>query len=85
MLVMLLPRRRHVAARACAVLLFMALLAVIVVLFSLFLIEASNLLGVLVPLLFIGGGGYLFWKLVRVLGRIQAPAPPAEPNTPTSR
>lgn len=60
---------------AAAVLLFMALLAIIVVLFSLFLIEASNLLGVIVPLLFIGGGGYLFWKLVRVLGRIQTPAP----------
>ncbi len=58
---------------ATAVLLFMALLAVVVVLFSLFLIEASNALGVVVPLLFIGGGGYLFWKLVRVLGRIQAP------------
>ena len=58
-----------------AVLLFMALLAVIVVLFSLFLIEASNALGVVVPLIFIGGGGYLFWKLVRVLGRIQAPRP----------
>ena len=56
-----------------AVLLFMALLAVIVVLFSLFLIEASNALGVVVPLIFIVGGGYLFWKLVRVLGRIQAP------------
>ena len=58
---------------AAAVLLFMALLAIIIVLFSLFLIEASNLLGVIVPLLFIGGAGYLFWKLVRVLGRIQAP------------
>ncbi len=56
-----------------AVLLFMAMLAIIVALFSLFLIEASNILGVVVPLLFIGGGGYLFWKLVRVLGRIQAP------------
>ncbi len=58
---------------AAAVLLFMALLSIIVILFSLFLIEASNALGVLVPLLFIGGGGFLFWKLVRVLGRIQAP------------
>jgi thiamine-phosphate pyrophosphorylase len=57
-----------------AVLLFMALLAIIVVLFSLFLIEASNVLGVVVPLAFICGGGYLFWKLVRVLGRIQAPS-----------
>ncbi|MGH2860397.1 MAG: thiamine phosphate synthase [Solirubrobacteraceae bacterium] len=56
-----------------AVLLFMALLAIIVVLFSLFLIEASNILGVVVPLAFICGGGWLFWKLVRVLGRIQAP------------
>jgi len=58
---------------AAAVLLFMAFLVIIVLLFSLFLIEASNFLGVVVPLLFIGGGGYLFWKLVRVLGRIQAP------------
>jgi thiamine-phosphate pyrophosphorylase len=57
-----------------AVLGFMAVLGVVVVLFSLFLIEASNLLGVLVPLLFIGVGGYLFWKLIRVLGRIQAPS-----------
>ena len=59
---------------AAAVLLFMALLSIIVVLFSLFLIEASNALGVVVPLAFVGGGGFLFWKLVRVLGRIQAPS-----------
>ena len=57
-----------------AVLAFMAVLGVVVVLFSLFLIEASNLLGVLVPLIFIGVGGYLFWKLIRILGRIQAPS-----------
>ena len=68
---------------ATAVLLFMALLAIIVVLFSLFLIEASNVLGVVVPLLFIGGGGWLFWKLVRVLGRIQTPASPSQ--APASR
>ena len=59
-----------------AVLGFMVLLAIIVILFSLFLIEASNLLGVLVPPIFIVGGGYLFWKLVRVLGRLQLPTPP---------
>ncbi len=59
---------------AAALLVFMALLTLIILLFALFLIEASNLLGVIVPLLFIGGGGFLFWKLVRVLGRIQAPA-----------
>lgn len=60
-----------------AVLLFMAILAVIVVLFSLFLVEASNPLGIIVPLFFIVGGGLLFWKLVRVLGRIQAPPRPS--------
>jgi len=64
---------------AATVLLFMALLSAVIILFSLFLIEASNLLGVLVPLAFIGGGGYLFWKLVRVLGRIQAPPPGLAP------
>jgi thiamine-phosphate pyrophosphorylase len=56
-----------------AVLAFMAVLAIIVLLFSLFLIEASNVLGVLVPLVFIGVSGSLFWKLIRILGRIQAP------------
>ncbi|MGH2842852.1 MAG: hypothetical protein ACRDKL_04615, partial [Solirubrobacteraceae bacterium] len=61
---------------AAALLGFMAVLAVIVLMFSLFLVEASNLFGVLVPLLFIGVGGSLFWKLIRVLGRIQAPPPP---------
>ncbi len=60
-----------------AVLAFMAILAIVVVLFSLFLVEASNLLGLLVPPLFIVGAGLLFWKLVRVLGRIQAPASPS--------
>jgi hypothetical protein len=55
------------------VLAFMAVLAVVICLFSLLLLEASNLLGVLVPPVFIVGGGWLFWKLVRVLGRIQAP------------
>ena len=59
-----------------AVLGFMALLAIVVTLFSLFLIEASNLLGVLVALVVIVGGGYLFFKLVRILSRIQMPRPP---------
>jgi hypothetical protein len=59
-----------------AVLAFMVLLMIVIVLFSLFLVEASNLLGVLVPPVFIVGGGYLFWKLVRVLGRLQVPPQP---------
>jgi hypothetical protein len=60
-----------------AVLAFMVLLAIIVVLFSLFLVEASNLLGFLVPPVFIVIAGYLFWKLVRILGRLQMPARPS--------
>jgi hypothetical protein len=59
-----------------AVLAFMVLLAIIVILFSLFLVEASNLLGIIVPPVFIVGGGFLFWKLVRVLGRLQMPQRP---------
>lgn len=62
--------------RYWAVLGFMGLLAIIVTLFALLLVEASNLLGFLVPPIFIGGGGYLFLKLVRVLSRIQMPKYP---------
>jgi hypothetical protein len=56
-----------------AVLAFMVLLAIVIVFFSLFLVEASNILGLVVALAIIGGGGFLFWKLVRVLSRLQMP------------
>jgi hypothetical protein len=59
-----------------AVLAFMALLAIVATIFSLLLLEASNLLGLLVPPVIIGGAGYLFWKLVRSLSRIQMPKYP---------
>jgi hypothetical protein len=59
---------------AMSVLIFMAVLACVIILFSLFLVEASNVLALVVPPIFIVGGGYLFWKLVRVLGRIQMPS-----------
>ena len=59
-----------------AVLGFMALLAIISVIFTLLLIEASNWLGVFVALAIIGVSGYLFFKLVRVLSRIQMPRSP---------
>jgi thiamine-phosphate pyrophosphorylase len=62
-----------------AVLLFMAVLSVVVVLFALFLIEASNVLGLLVGLIVCFGGGTLLWKMIRVAGRIQAPERPARP------
>lgn len=59
-----------------AVLGFMALLAIIVTAFALLLIEASNLLGVVVALVVIVVAGWLFYKLVRVLSRIQMPQRP---------
>jgi hypothetical protein len=61
-----------------AVLGFMALLAIIAVIFTLLLIEASNVLGVVVALAIVGTAGYLFFKLVRVLSRIQMPRPPGQ-------
>jgi hypothetical protein len=60
-------------ARYWAVLGFEALLGIIVVFFSLFLLRASNVLAVAVCVPIIGIAGWLFWKLIRVMGRIQAP------------
>ena len=59
-----------------AVLGFMALLAIVATIFALLMIEASNILGLVVPLVIVGGSGYLFFKLVRVLSRIQMPRYP---------
>jgi hypothetical protein len=60
-------------ARYWAVLGFEVLLGLIVLVFSLFLLRASNLLAVAVCVPIIAVAGWLFWKLVRVMGRIQAP------------
>jgi hypothetical protein len=59
-----------------AVLGFMALLAIVGTLFSLYLVEASNVLGFIVAPIVIVACGYLFFKLVRVLSRIQMPQRP---------
>ncbi len=59
-----------------AVLGFMVILAIVICLFALLLVEASNLLGFLVPPVIIGGAGFLFMKLVRTLSRIQMPKAP---------
>jgi hypothetical protein len=59
-----------------AVLGFMALLAIIATIFALLLIEASNVLGLVVALAIVGSSGFLFYKLVRVLSRIQMPRHP---------
>jgi hypothetical protein len=61
------------ARRYLAVLAFEALLALAVLAFSLFLIEASNVEAVLLCVAVIAGAGWLFWKLVRVMGRLSVP------------
>jgi hypothetical protein len=60
-------------ARYWAVLGFEVLLGLIVLVFSLFLLRASNVLAIVVCVPIIGIAGWLFWKLIRVMGRIQAP------------
>jgi hypothetical protein len=60
------------ARRYWAVLGFEALLAFQVLVTSLALVVASTLVAAGVCLISIGLGGWLFWKLVRVMGRIQA-------------
>lgn len=62
--------------RYWAVLGFQAILVFVILYFSVLLIRASNLLGVLAGVVVVGGGGYLFYKLVRVLSRLQMPQPP---------
>jgi hypothetical protein len=59
--------------RYIAVLAFEALLVFAVLLFSLLLVEAANLQAVALSVVVIAGGGWLFWKLVRVMGRLGAP------------
>lgn len=58
--------------RYWAVLGFEALMAFQVIVASLGLIVASTLLAAAICVVSIGLGGWLFWKLVRIMGRIQA-------------
>jgi hypothetical protein len=58
--------------RYWAVLAFEALLAFQVIVTSLALVVASTVTAAAVCIVSIGLGGWLFWKLVRVMGRIQA-------------
>ncbi len=62
--------------RYWAVLGFQAILAFVILFFSLLLLRASNVLGVVAAVAVVGGSGYLFFKLVRVLSRLQMPKPP---------
>jgi hypothetical protein len=56
-----------------AVLGFQALLGIVILTFALVLVRASNVLGAVISLVVVLAGGFLFWKLVRVLSRIQMP------------
>jgi hypothetical protein len=58
--------------RYWAVLGFEALLAFQIIVTSLALIVASTILAAVICVVSIGLGGWLFWKLVRVMSRIQA-------------
>jgi hypothetical protein len=58
--------------RYWAVLSFEALLAFQIIVTSLALVVASTLLAAAICVVSVGLGGWLFWKLVRVMGRIQA-------------
>ena len=62
--------------RYWAVLGFMALLAILLVFAIGALIKASSILGLVIALAIVGVGGFLFFKLVRVLSRIQMPKYP---------
>jgi thiamine-phosphate pyrophosphorylase len=65
------------AKRYLAVLLFQILLGILVVFFFLFLLRASSLGDVALSFAVIVPAGWLFWKLVRVLARLQVPPEPA--------
>jgi hypothetical protein len=62
--------------RYWAVLGFQAILAFVILFFSLLGLRAANLLAVVASVFVVGGGGWLFYKLVRVLSRIQMPQYP---------
>ncbi len=63
-------------SRYWAVLGFQALLALMLVTAAVSLAFVSNAVGVLICLALLGGGGFLFWRLVRAMARIQMPERP---------
>ena len=62
--------------RYWAVLGFQAILAFVILFFSLLGLRAANLLAVVASVVVVGGAGWLFYKLVRVLSRTQMPQYP---------
>jgi hypothetical protein len=63
--------------RYWAVLGFEALLGITLAFAGLSLLVASNLAALVLCLAILLGGGWLFWKLIRVMGRLQAPPRPS--------
>jgi len=71
-IVLLLLAQGMYRRRYWAVLSFEALLAFQIIVTSLALVVASTIVAAVICALSVGLGGWLFWKLVRVMGRIQA-------------
>jgi hypothetical protein len=59
--------------RYWAVLLMQALLTIVILLFSVLAMEASNVQSALLCVAVIGAAGTLFWSLVKAMARIQMP------------
>jgi hypothetical protein len=59
--------------RYWAVLLMQALLTIVILLFSVLAMEASNVQSALLCVVVIGAAGALFWSLVKAMARIQMP------------
>ena len=57
-----------------AVLGFEVILGITIAIAAVSLLVASNVLAVVVCVTVVALGGWLFWKLVRVMGRLQVPA-----------
>ena len=72
--VMLLAAWGMWTLRYWALLGFQALLAMTLVIAGLSLMVAGNLLAVILCVVILLGGGWLFWKLIRVLGRVKVPS-----------
>jgi hypothetical protein len=71
-IVLLLLAQGMYRRRYWAVLGFEALLAFQIIVTSLALVVASTILAAAICLVSVGLGGWLFWKLIRVMGRMQA-------------
>jgi hypothetical protein len=71
-IVLLLLAQGMYRRRYWAVLGFEALLAFQIIVTSLALVVASTIVAAAICLVSVGLGGWLFWKLVRVMGRLQA-------------